>query len=236
VLPDAIRLGCKTIVKHLITVIAQNFSGTSHFIERIVCTLLFFPTCPYIPLLSIACVDFVENAEFDWSSLPFSAINPLLHHPALLPATEAHVFIAISRFLKKYNPGDLTEDQLISLFESVRFERLDYATLERALNHPLVPKSLLSQALMIKLAKFEKPDGAADERPLSPAGRGRRRASYGRLFQYSGVDFVRVCFGQILLLRCFSNEGKRCRIQRVCSTTLGPKSTGRRGKTQWLPS
>ena len=122
-------------------------------------------------------------------------MKDLLHSSSLLVANEAHVFLAINEFLEKYKQGDLSESELTSLFETVRFEKLDYSTLEAALNHPLVPKALLSHALMLKLAKFEKPGslphGISKVQVTHSTPRARRE-SYGRLFQYSGTDFVRL--------------------------------------------
>lgn len=94
---------------------------------------------------------------FDWKIVPFQAMKDLLHDKNLFAASEQDVFDAIMHFLENYDGKELNTKEITSLFETVRFERLEYTTLEAALAHPLVPKELLSRALMARLAGFEKP-------------------------------------------------------------------------------
>lgn len=144
------------------------------------------------PILTHLCAEiarnfseYVDDKNFQWKSLPFDFFVQLLHSPLLLAASEADVFSAISSFLQGH--PSLTEDQAFQVFETVRFEMLDFQSLEAALAHPLVPKQLLSEALMVKLAKFEKRGSTASSAtaPFSPSRRVKRRLSYGRVFQYS---------------------------------------------------
>lgn len=156
VLADAVRMNAEAVLNHLCSEIARNFS------------------------------EYVEDQTFKWSSLPFHFMSSLVHCPVLLAASESDIFNAISSFLEGYsNP---TEEEALLIFETVRFEQLDFRTLEEALAHPLVPKQLLSEALMAKLAKFEKRNAAnqiGSSSTSSASSRVKRRASYGRLFQYS---------------------------------------------------
>eukprot|EP01122_Echinamoeba_exundans_P003708 TRINITY_DN13784_c0_g1_i1.p1 TRINITY_DN13784_c0_g1~~TRINITY_DN13784_c0_g1_i1.p1 ORF type:complete len:464 (-),score=96.24 TRINITY_DN13784_c0_g1_i1:51-1442(-) len=143
------------------------------------------------PILTHLCAEiarnfseYVDDKNFRWASLPFDFMVSLLHSPLLLAASEADVFSAISSFLQ--GCSSLTEEQAMLVFETVRFEQLDFESLEAALAHPLVPKQLLSEALMVKLAKFEKRGAQSSSSVGSPASRRvKRRTSYGRLFQYS---------------------------------------------------
>jgi hypothetical protein len=105
---------------------------------------------------------------FDWRIFPFQAMKDLLHDKNLFAASEQDVFDAIMHYLEKYDESEVDAKEIASLFESVRFERLDYSTLEAALAHPLVPKELLSRALMARLAGFEKPSLAAQSTPSAP--------------------------------------------------------------------
>lgn len=144
-------------------------------------------TSHLIELMATNFSDFVDEAhfKFSFSTLPYEAMNRLLHHTNLLVANEGHMFQAIQSFLSQFKEGELSEEMLISIYENLRFECLDYSVLESALNHPMVPKSLLSQALMLRLANFESP------RKLNNSvedGLRKRRSSYGRVFQPSGND------------------------------------------------
>lgn len=99
----------------------------------------------------------VKYLNFDWRVFPFYAMRDLLHDKNLFAASEEDVFEAIMHYLEKYEANGIDAKEVASLFESVRFERLEYSTLEAALAHPFVPKELLSRALMARLAGFEKP-------------------------------------------------------------------------------
>lgn len=120
-----------------------------------------------IPSLTTA--EGTKNFNFDWRVFPFHAMKDLLHDKNLFAASEEDVFEAIMHYLEKYDESTADAKELASLFESVRFERLEYATLEAALAHPLVPKELLSRALMARLAGFEKPTPSAPISAPAPA-------------------------------------------------------------------
>lgn len=102
-----------------------------------------------------------KHPNFDWRIFPLHAMRDLIHDKNLFAASEEDVFEAIMHYLEKYDTDTIDAKEVASLFESVRFERLEYSTLEAALAHPLVPKELLSRALMARLAGFEKPAAAA---------------------------------------------------------------------------
>lgn len=129
---------------------------------------------------------FIEEQCLDFSSFPYDIMNSILHHPNLFVADESHIFHAVESFLSKYKSNDLTEEMLESLFENIRFEYVDYKILESALSNPLVPKTLLSQALMNRLAGFENPNSVNIHQEEITR---RRRTSYGRLFHPSSQSF-----------------------------------------------
>jgi len=226
VLSEVIKCRAAAVISHVVQVIAQNFSG------HILCFSLNAFT-----FLTRFHLDFIENPKFDWQALSLAMMMDLLHSSALLAASEAHVFQALERFLAKYKKEDpLSEKKLLSLFETVRFEKLDYSTLEAALNHPLVPKSLLSHALMLKLAKFEKPnsDASVAQAQKSPPANKFRRPSYGRLLQYS-TDFVR-SFSLFSTKVCLILPLLLYRTTKVYCTILGLKLIVPHGKIQCSPS
>lgn len=103
----------------------------------------------------------VKHPKFDWRIFPLHAMQDLLHDKNLFAASEEDVFEAIMHYLEKFETSKVDSKDVAPLFESVRFERLEYSTLEAALAHPLVPKELLSRALMARLAGFEKPSATS---------------------------------------------------------------------------
>jgi hypothetical protein len=74
-----------------------------------------------------------------------------------------------------------------ALFENVRFPYLTFAELEEAAMEVLVPRELLVDSLMVRMASYEVPNYLAG---LVLPQRLQKRAAYGkRLFKFSGVDF-----------------------------------------------
>lgn len=152
----AIESEVERLISHLLSLIANNFSY------------------------------FVEEQKLEFSSLPYEIMNSILHHPNLFVADESHLFHAVESYLSKFKPNDFTEEMLESLFENIRFENVDYKILESALSNPMVPKTLLSQALMARLASFENPTSVNVYQEDSNR---RRRTSYGRLFHPTSKSF-----------------------------------------------
>lgn len=140
-----------------------------------------------IELMATNFSDFVEEShfQFQFSDLPYEAMIQLVNHPNLFVAKEGHIFQALESFLSQFKEGEINQDMLNALYENVRFEYLEYSVLESALNHPMVPKALLSQALMLRLAKVENKKSLKPEEVLFR----RRRSSYGRVFQPSDIGF-----------------------------------------------
>jgi hypothetical protein len=173
--PDVLERGfllrSPDVIRHCITILARNFSY------------------------------FVEN-HFDFRRLPLPAMLQLLNHESLFIASEDDVYYTVTRYLEKFPTHELREPLLSSLFKTVHFAYLEYNTLEEAMKNPLVPKALLSDALMIRLASHESPQYTWDDSSHLTAStsqsndhqqtaQSRRRASYGRAFEYSGHDFDR---------------------------------------------
>jgi hypothetical protein len=163
-------------LRYAISIIAKNFSDFAEAVRHTRDSNLSYPlssskTLPKspkkpnttsatagVPSHAIIAPDIdTTRYSFDWRIFPFHAMRDLLHDKNLFAASEQDVFDTIMYYLEKYENNEADTKEISSLFETVRFERLDYATLEAALAHPLVPKELLSRALMARLAGFEKP-------------------------------------------------------------------------------
>jgi len=110
----------------------------------------------------------------------------LLNHKDLFAQNEAYIFKTIKEYITKFEHP--SQDIILQLFSMVRFTSLDYQTLESALNDDVVPKSLLSTALMARLATHENPNAKLPATLHLSSKQLQRNNEYGRVFEYE-ADF-----------------------------------------------
>jgi len=104
----------------------------------------------------------------------------LLNHSELSAESEADIYPTIRVYIERFDQMDTERNS--KLFSTVRFACLDYDNLVHALNNETVPKSLLSEALMARLATHEKNEKQLNSRHL------QRPSAYRRIFEYT-TDF-----------------------------------------------
>jgi len=107
----------------------------------------------------------------------------LLKHGSLAVSSEYSVFKTVCKYLRGEEFSQDQEPPLsirISLFETVRFPYMKYEELEEAIKESLLPKELLAEGLMVRLANHEVPEKAKTTIP-----RLQKRAAYGLTFEYS---------------------------------------------------
>lgn len=106
----------------------------------------------------------------------------LLNHGSLAVVSEYMIYQTVCEYLK-HKGSELTQNDIVSLFESVRLPYLNYHQMGEVIQAKLVPQSLLTEALMVKLGQYECPGV-----PLPAKKRNRaflqRRPTCGRLFEY----------------------------------------------------
>jgi hypothetical protein len=120
-------------------------------------------------------------AREDYTFLPYHIFMTLLYHRFLAVKNEEDIFITVCKYVEAHQ-DDLTEEQINTLMESVRFRWLNYEQLEDAVNNPLVPRYLLVEALMAIVRDQKFPHNRKEE--SNP--RLQERLSYGIDFEYRG--------------------------------------------------
>lgn len=128
-----------------------------------------------------------SNNLLNLDFLPVDLFIELLKNESLLVSNEFWVFKTICNYLSSQYPNEIETEVPVSiryaLFEHVRFPYMKYEELEEVIKEKLVPKELLIEALMIRIANHENP-----EKSKSNITRLQRRSTIGRVFQYN-YDF-----------------------------------------------
>jgi len=128
---------------------------------------------------------------YELCTLPFETIVDLMESNTLAVSSEFVVYKAVCAYIQANNT--LSESEKIRLFETVRFPYMGYKELEEVDKNKEVPRNLLTEALLIRLRKFEgssKKDSDKDEiENESPkCKRATPRALYATELEYS-IDF-----------------------------------------------
>jgi len=147
---------------------------------------------------------FVDN-DFKFSLLPIEIMLQLLNHKDLFAQNEAYIYKTIKKYITKFDSP--SQDTIYQLFSLVRFTSLDYQTLESALNDEIVPKSLLSSALMARLATHENPNAKSPVALTSTTKQLQRNNEYGRVFEYE-ADFDNKGILYFIATNGYSSEWK----------------------------
>nr|XP_020429188.1 hypothetical protein PPL_09812 [Heterostelium album PN500]EFA77059.1 hypothetical protein PPL_09812 [Heterostelium album PN500] len=103
-------------------------------------------------------------------SLPISIMIRLMRQNNLSVSNEAVVYKTIVKYIQA-NKSSLSEQDIESLFECVRFPLFNYQQLEEVQDNTLIPKSLITEALMLRLRLHEGPKdvNSASNLSLSPS-------------------------------------------------------------------
>jgi hypothetical protein len=106
----------------------------------------------------------------------------LLQHSDLFVESEDILYDTIQNYLGQFEKLD--EKVGLALFNNIRFVNLSIDRLEAAQRNKFVPKELLNEALVARLATLE-----GYSKISSPSKTLKRRNSYGRVFEYMNKDF-----------------------------------------------
>jgi len=113
--------------------------------------------------------------------LPYNLFLALLENQYLCVNEEYMVYLLIKSYLSSKHGRSLNGRQKHALFANVRFPYLQYDELEKVIKDKLAPESLIAEALLHRLAKFEaKSPINHNALPL----RLKKRVVRGRLFEY----------------------------------------------------
>ncbi|GAM27744.1 hypothetical protein SAMD00019534_109200 [Acytostelium subglobosum LB1] len=101
-------------------------------------------------------------------SLPVSIMIRLMRQNNLSVSNEAVVYKTIVKYIQA-NKSTLGEQDIDSLFECVRFPLFNYQQLEEVQENTLIPKSLITEALMLRLRLHEGPKEANGNLSSAPS-------------------------------------------------------------------
>ncbi|KAH3763676.1 E3 ubiquitin-protein ligase Ufd4 [Pelomyxa schiedti] len=117
----------------------------------------------------------IEDEGVDpFLSLPWNIMIALLSQDNLITTSEHLVYATACQYVES-NSSKLTSVQVDNLFETVRFPLMTVEQLEEATLNALVPRYLLTEAMLHKLKRHENAGAPAtpttDKKPAAPTGK-----------------------------------------------------------------
>eukprot|EP01094_Clydonella_sp_ATCC50884_P019936 TRINITY_DN4008_c0_g1_i1.p1 TRINITY_DN4008_c0_g1~~TRINITY_DN4008_c0_g1_i1.p1 ORF type:complete len:443 (-),score=85.19 TRINITY_DN4008_c0_g1_i1:188-1516(-) len=120
--------------------------------------------------------------ELDWRGLPLESLLCLLQHEYLAVRNEYEHYKKLCAYIDAADPP-ISDDRIQDLMETIRFRWLSYPQLKEVESNPMVPRNLIVEALMARLADKEgfKQNANAHSSPARLAP----RIVFGRQFEYN---------------------------------------------------
>jgi len=104
--------------------------------------------------LKVIAMNFCRLRNTNFNDLPPDTFLALLRHKRLAVQQEHQLFKIVCQYVRSRS-HELDEDTIYKLFENVRFRWMSSNQLREEFENPLVPRSLINEAAMTRLMKFE---------------------------------------------------------------------------------
>eukprot|EP01156_Anaeramoeba_ignava_P017334 Anaeramoba_ignava/a676_24.p1 GENE.a676_24~~a676_24.p1 ORF type:complete len:480 (-),score=133.29 a676_24:29-1363(-) len=153
----------------------------------------------------------LKDNDFTWIEFPL--FLQLMSHEQLAVKEEISVYTVICKYVSSHEK-DLSQEQIYSLMQTIRFPFLTLEQLNQAKNNLSVPKDLLIEGLMLRLRELESPRKISKEnesnirfQPRPPCG---FHFEYQKDFDTNGIIYYIGTFGK---KKTFANPAKDSQSQ-----------------------
>jgi hypothetical protein len=221
-LQKAIHFDAEEVANKCITVICKNFNQIAS---------MSFPSSTVSQSSTSTSVTVshhipTTNSSITLNSLPLPVVIRIMKQNNLAVSSEFVVYKTVCSYIEA-NKAQLNQQDITSLFETVRFPWLTYQQLAETEENMLVPRHLLTEALLLRLKQHEVPTAKDSKRdttdethpPQNP--RLQPRAAYAISLEYHS-DFdehgLFYYIGTNGFKEEWSNPGIRGRVRVTCSS------------------